>query len=63
MNIIIYILILVGTFIAMEGVTWLTHRYIMHGLLWYLHKDHHQIQASSRCRVRVCHPALSAVKL
>ena len=42
MNIIIYILILVGTFIAMEGVTWLTHRYIMHGLLWYLHKDHHQ---------------------
>ena len=42
MNIIIYILIVVGTFIAMEGVTWLTHRYIMHGLLWYLHKDHHQ---------------------
>lgn len=42
MNIIVYILILVGTFVAMEGITWLTHRYIMHGLLWYLHKDHHQ---------------------
>jgi len=26
----------------MEGVTWLTHKYIMHGLLWYLHQDHHQ---------------------
>jgi beta-carotene 3-hydroxylase len=26
----------------MEGVTWLTHKYIMHGLLWYLHRDHHQ---------------------
>ncbi len=28
----------------MEGVTWLTHKYIMHGLLWRLHKDHHQPQ-------------------
>jgi beta-carotene 3-hydroxylase len=26
----------------MEGITWLTHRYVMHGFLWYLHKDHHQ---------------------
>ena len=30
------------TFIVMEGITWATHKYIMHGLLWYLHKDHHQ---------------------
>ena len=30
------------TFLAMEGITWLTHRYIMHGFLWYLHEDHHQ---------------------
>lgn len=29
------------TFLAMEGVTWLTHRFIMHGLLWNLHEDHH----------------------
>lgn len=42
MNALIYIGILVLTFINMEGITWLTHRYIMHGLLWYLHKDHHQ---------------------
>ena len=26
----------------MEGITWLTHRYVMHGFLWYLHEDHHQ---------------------
>jgi beta-carotene 3-hydroxylase len=25
----------------MEGVAWLTHRYVMHGLLWFLHEDHH----------------------
>lgn len=26
----------------MEGVTWVTHKYVMHGFLWYLHEDHHQ---------------------
>lgn len=26
----------------MEGITWCTHRFVMHGFLWYLHKDHHQ---------------------
>jgi beta-carotene 3-hydroxylase len=30
------------TFFIMEGITWATHKYIMHGLLWYLHEDHHQ---------------------
>lgn len=30
------------TFLAMEVVTWLTHRFVMHGFLWYLHEDHHQ---------------------
>jgi beta-carotene 3-hydroxylase len=25
----------------MEGATWLIHKYIMHGFLWVLHKDHH----------------------
>ena len=30
------------TFFLMEVVTWCTHKFIMHGLLWYLHKDHHQ---------------------
>src|SRR5580765_5992025 len=39
-----YILVLTATFISMEGITWLTHRYVMHGFLWYLHKDHHQVE-------------------
>lgn len=30
------------SFVIMEGITWLTHKYVMHGFLWYLHKDHHQ---------------------
>jgi beta-carotene 3-hydroxylase len=42
MTVLYYILVLLGTFVAMEGVTWLTHRYVMHGFLWYLHRDHHQ---------------------
>jgi beta-carotene 3-hydroxylase len=36
------ILITVVSFLAMEGVAWLTHKYIMHGLLWSLHNDHHK---------------------
>jgi len=44
MTIIFYILVLLATFVTMEGVTWLTHKYVMHGFLWYLHKDHHQVQ-------------------
>ncbi len=39
-----FILVLLGIFITMEGITWLTHRFVMHGFLWYLHKDHHQKQ-------------------
>jgi beta-carotene 3-hydroxylase len=35
------ILISVVTFFAMEFVAWFTHKYIMHGLLWGLHYDHH----------------------
>jgi beta-carotene 3-hydroxylase len=26
----------------MELTAWLVHKYIMHGLLWDVHKDHHQ---------------------
>ncbi|VFA41453.1 sterol desaturase family protein [Chryseobacterium indologenes] len=34
-------LIVLAVFISMEGATWLIHRYIMHGFLWGLHRDHH----------------------
>ncbi|HMO61351.1 MAG TPA: sterol desaturase family protein [Ferruginibacter sp.] len=42
MSYIIFILIVLATFCVMEAVTWLTHRYVMHGFLWCLHQDHHQ---------------------
>ncbi|MEP7237861.1 MAG: beta-carotene hydroxylase [Ferruginibacter sp.] len=42
MNWILYIAIALATFVLMEGLTWCLHRYIMHGFLWFLHKDHHQ---------------------
>ncbi|MCD1117125.1 sterol desaturase family protein [Chryseobacterium turcicum] len=34
-------LIVLATFFVMEGMTWLIHKYIMHGFLWTLHRDHH----------------------
>ena len=37
-----YILITLVTFGIMEGITWCTHKFVMHGFLWYLHEDHHQ---------------------
>jgi beta-carotene 3-hydroxylase len=42
MNTFIFIGIVLLTFFLMEGITWLTHKYVMHGFLWYLHEDHHQ---------------------
>ncbi len=37
-----YVLVTLATFLIMEIITWLTHKYVMHGFLWYLHEDHHQ---------------------
>ena len=39
----INILITIAVFAFMEFVAWFAHKYIMHGLLWVLHKDHHQV--------------------
>jgi beta-carotene 3-hydroxylase len=44
MNWLFYILITLITFCAMEGVAWLTHKYVMHKWLWVLHEDHHKKQ-------------------
>ena len=30
------------SFASMEGVAWLAHKFLMHGLLWSLHRDHHK---------------------
>lgn len=42
MSILLWITVFLGTFIIMEGMAWFTHKYIMHGVLWSLHKDHHR---------------------
>ena len=38
----INVLITLVFFFGMEAVAWLTHKYVMHGLLWNLHEDHHR---------------------
>ena len=44
MEVLFYIAVLLGTFLLMEGITWCTHKYVMHGFLWVLHRDHHQVE-------------------
>ena len=34
--------VFIASFAAMEACAWLTHRYIMHGPLWFIHKSHHR---------------------
>ncbi|WP_203258560.1 sterol desaturase family protein [Hyunsoonleella ulvae] len=41
MQIVLWILVFLGTFCFMEFMAWFTHKYIMHGFLWGLHRDHH----------------------
>ena len=42
MNTLLWIAVFVLTFLIMEFMAWFIHKYIMHGILWVLHKDHHQ---------------------
>lgn len=35
------LLIVLTVFLLMEGATWLIHKFVMHGFLWILHRDHH----------------------
>lgn len=41
-SMLINIITVAATFLFMEFVAWFTHKYVMHGLGWYFHKDHHQ---------------------
>jgi beta-carotene 3-hydroxylase len=41
MNYLYHFLFFIGTFFIMEFMAWMTHKYVMHGFLWSLHKDHH----------------------
>ena len=33
--------IMLLTFVVMEGVAWVMHKYVLHGFLWFLHTSHH----------------------
>ena len=37
------VIIIIATFFFMEFVAWATHKYVMHGFLWFLHQDHHVV--------------------
>jgi beta-carotene 3-hydroxylase len=34
--------VLLATVLAMEGLAWASHRYVMHGFGWAWHRDHHE---------------------
>jgi beta-carotene 3-hydroxylase len=36
------ILIIIVTILAMEGLAWWSHKYVMHGFGWAWHRDHHE---------------------
>ena len=48
MNLIFGIFLILITFFFMEFIAWATHKYIMHGFLWYLHKDHHVVNKNHK---------------
>ncbi len=42
MQTLLWIFVFLSTFCFMEFMAWFTHKYVMHGFLWNLHKDHHK---------------------
>lgn len=42
MWILIYSIVFIATFFFMEFTAWFTHKFLMHGMMWYFHEDHHQ---------------------
>ncbi|MDZ4791206.1 MAG: sterol desaturase family protein [Hyphomicrobiales bacterium] len=34
--------IFLAVFFFMEGMAWFTHKYVMHGFMWFLHESHHE---------------------
>ena len=36
------VMLVLATVVAMEGVAWASHKYVMHGFGWAWHRDHHR---------------------
>jgi beta-carotene 3-hydroxylase len=34
-------IVMLSTFFVMEFMAWATHKFVMHGLMWHFHEDHH----------------------
>ncbi|MEI6748607.1 MAG: sterol desaturase family protein [Bacteroidales bacterium] len=41
MNSVISILLVLAAFLFMEFMAWFTHKFVMHGFMWFFHRDHH----------------------
>lgn len=39
---ILNVIVFISTFFFMEFMAWFMHKYVMHGIMWKFHKDHHQ---------------------
>jgi len=39
---VLFVVLFLAALAGMEGVAYLTHRYLMHGPLWVLHESHHR---------------------
>lgn len=44
MSILLDILFFLLAFVGMEFMAWFAHKYVMHGIGWFLHEDHHNNQ-------------------
>jgi beta-carotene 3-hydroxylase len=45
MQALVWIMLAAFGFLVMEGVAWLSHRYVMHGWGWAWHRSHHEPRA------------------
>ena len=36
--------VLLAAFFGMEFMAWATHKFLMHGWMWFFHLDHHQVK-------------------
>ena len=41
MEVLIDVLLVIAAFFFMEFMAWFTHKYVMHGFMWFFHRDHH----------------------
>jgi beta-carotene 3-hydroxylase len=42
MSVLLWMLVAALAFLAMEGLAWVAHRYVMHGWGWRWHRSHHE---------------------